>query len=530
MPPRLSGFQSARLLGVGGSATVWLVHEERTGEALALKVFAQAPSHEPDLDCARRETAILGRLRHPHLLQLRDVLLTDQGPALLMEYAAGGSLHNLVSKRGRLGIRESVTLLAPIAQALAYLHFQGVRHGDVSPGNVLFTSEGKPLLADLGVGRLLGEEGPSLAGTDGFTDRSNARMHGLHQAADIYSIAAVGWYALTGRAPEPARERAPLSLLVPGVPGELLNLLEAGLSEVPEERPTAAEFSRAVLAAADPEPLDLVAVVHPSVLPELRTRRAAGKDSGNPKSSGRALVARLRATCFGTSRIRPGSVSGTGTGRPGPSARAGNRGKARRRIANQRRWGGITLQVAAFVLIFVGALLISPHLMNGSDRGLDSVAGQVEAQAPSEHEIALSPELRQRIRDDDPRTALPALAAIRTKALATADSDLLAYVNVDGTEVMHADRGIIDGLIKRKHLFRGLSVRLEHLSLEESVQVPAGGAAVSATAVVSAYAEVDDAGAVVRDVPDAASQDLVFILGRESEAWRIASVRAGESR
>ena len=73
---------------------------------------------------------------------------------LIMDYAAGGSLGQLVAGRGELGPGETVTVLTPIAQALAYLHGQGFTHGDVSPGNVLFTAHGKPLLADLGVARM----------------------------------------------------------------------------------------------------------------------------------------------------------------------------------------------------------------------------------------------------------------------------------------------------------------------------------------------------------------------------------------
>ena len=76
---------------------------------------------------------------------------------LIMDYAAGGSLGQLVAGRGRLGPGETVTVLTPIAQALAYLHGQGFTHGDVSPGNVLFTAHGKPLLADLGVARMVAD-------------------------------------------------------------------------------------------------------------------------------------------------------------------------------------------------------------------------------------------------------------------------------------------------------------------------------------------------------------------------------------
>ena len=79
------------------------------------------------------------------------------GLGLVLDYAPGGSLAELMASRGSLGAGETVTVLTPVAQALAYLHGHGFTHGDVSPGNVLFTAHGKPLLADLGVARMVAD-------------------------------------------------------------------------------------------------------------------------------------------------------------------------------------------------------------------------------------------------------------------------------------------------------------------------------------------------------------------------------------
>ena len=137
---------------------------------------------------------ILSVLDHEHLVRAHSVLrlrgasgapsaaMTSEGDGggrrlrggtvgLIMDYAAGGSLGQLVAGRGKLGPGETVTVLTPIAQALAYLHGQGFTHGDVSPGNVLFTAHGKPLLADLGVARMVADAtAVADAGTEGFRD------------------------------------------------------------------------------------------------------------------------------------------------------------------------------------------------------------------------------------------------------------------------------------------------------------------------------------------------------------------------
>ena len=136
-----------------------------------------------------------------------------------MDYAAGGSLAQLVNCRGALSVGEAVTVLTPLAQVLGYLHGKGFMHSDVAPCNVLFAAHGKPLLADLGISRMVGDAAATFpAGTDGFVDPApvDGLRAGLQPERDVYSAAAVGWYCLTGKAPEPGPSRPPLSLLVPG--------------------------------------------------------------------------------------------------------------------------------------------------------------------------------------------------------------------------------------------------------------------------------------------------------------------------
>ena len=229
----------------------------------------------------RREVRILSVLDHEHLVPRHTTSSRLEGEAagslgLIMDYAAGGSLEQLLAGRGSLGAGETVTVITPIAQALAYLHGQGFTHGDVSPGNVLFTAHGKPLLADLGVARMAADaRAVPDAGTEGFRDPApvDAVRAGLQPERDVYSLAALGWYCLTGRAPEPGAQRPPLPLLVPGVPPALAAALESGLHEDRRLRPSAAELASAVHRSAGAAPVDLSVSVHPTVIPQLLTRR-----------------------------------------------------------------------------------------------------------------------------------------------------------------------------------------------------------------------------------------------------------------
>jgi serine/threonine protein kinase len=294
--PDVPGFTVGRELGRGGSSTVWLVTDERTGADFALKCFvpgAAPPDATAESDI-RREIRVLSTLDHQHLMRAHDVLRltigSDDGFGLLLDYAPGGSLAQLVCSRGKLSVGETVTVLTPIAQVLGYLHARGVTHSDVSPGNVLFTSQGKPLLSDVGIARMVGDVAAVPGhGTRGFIDPAPVDVvrAGLQPERDVYSVAALGWYCLTGEAPARTSDRPPLPLILPEVPAELAEVLEAGLSDDRRRRPTAFDLGSAVYRSAAPLPVDLAVSAHPTVLPELLTRRPL---PGHPGSGIRGSV------------------------------------------------------------------------------------------------------------------------------------------------------------------------------------------------------------------------------------------------
>ena len=314
-PPRFPVTTSDACWGAGAQRPVWLVTEQSTGREFALKCFDSGAEAADDAggtadreaeEAMRREVRILSALDHDHLLRAHAVLRLHgprSGPdekealGLVLDYAPGGSVADLVAGRGRLGAGETVTVLTPIAQALQYLHSQGFTHGDVSPGNVLFTAHGKPLLADVGVARMVADAGAArAAGTEGFSDPApvDAVRAGLQPERDVYSLAALGWYCLTGRAPVPGPGRPPLPLLVPDVPAALAAALEAGLDEDRRKRPSAAELAAAVYRSTAAEPVDLSVSVHPTVIPQLLTRRAVqpGSRRRAPRDSSAPAVGR----------------------------------------------------------------------------------------------------------------------------------------------------------------------------------------------------------------------------------------------
>ena len=140
--PVVPGYTLETRLGRGGSGEVWRAVPRRGGAPVAIKVLVAG-----DPGRQAREAVLLGQLDHPHLVRLLEVVHQPRRGgaarvALVLELLAGGSLAGVLGLRGRLRPGEVVTALAPIAAAVAHAHEHGIVHGDLSPGNIVFTSEG----------------------------------------------------------------------------------------------------------------------------------------------------------------------------------------------------------------------------------------------------------------------------------------------------------------------------------------------------------------------------------------------------
>ncbi|WP_137160929.1 serine/threonine-protein kinase, partial [Blastococcus sp. CCUG 61487] len=254
-PPVVPGYTLQELLGRGSTGEVWRAVPRRGGAAVAVKVLV-----EGDPGRQAREAALLGELDHPHLVRLVEVVHQPRrgggAPrvALVLELLEGGSLAALLGVRGRLTPGEVVTVCAPIAAALAHAHAHGIVHGDLAPGNVVFTAEGRPVLTDLGVGRVLGEAAAAEV-TPAYVDPTVARGEVPGPASDVFGVAAAAFHALTGIPPwnaaDPAETLAvaahgslpDLAELAPDAPPALLEVIGRGLAADPQHRGSAAAFA-----------------------------------------------------------------------------------------------------------------------------------------------------------------------------------------------------------------------------------------------------------------------------------------------
>jgi len=299
----VAGYEIQQLIGSGSNGEVWRARRIRSGEVVALKRIPVGDYGAAQ--AARAEAALLGVFDHPHLIKFVEFLPGTDVVVLALELAEGGSLCELLRKRGTITPAEVAATLSPVAAALAYLHEEGVRHGDVSAANILFTASGHPKLADLGLARLLGSASEAI-GTPAYVDPAVAAGGAPGPSSDLFSLAAVGLQALTGHGPwvgpstsatasEPAD---PVEAVLARAAGGVIHDLDRRLGDCPPD------FAAVLIRALDPQPhrrgsavefaLDLRAATHsaPVVLRAGRTAARSVEPAG--RSVGRHAVDRDR--------------------------------------------------------------------------------------------------------------------------------------------------------------------------------------------------------------------------------------------
>lgn len=526
-PPVVPGYVLEALLGRGGSGEVWRAVPRRGGPAVAIKVLV-----EGDPDRQVREAALLGELDHPHLVRLIEVVHQPRRGgaarvALVLDLLQGGSLAALLARRGRLRPGEVVTTIAPIAAALAHAHENAVVHGDLSPGNIVFTAEGRPVLTDLGVARVLGEAAAAEV-TPPYVDPTVARGGAPGPASDVFGVAAAAFHALTGIAPWNAATPADtltvaaagylpdLAELASSAPPELIAVIERGLSADPHDRGSAAAFALDLRHACRPEPVRLpVAGVPDTDLGRTgrgpRTELTHQVPGRRPRPKP-AVVEHVSPARWAGLRDRLAGLPGSLAGRTGMLAAVA----AGLIVAGWAgaRWGEPAAGDPAPVAAATPAAATEPAAITSATATAASSApeetsradGQEPAGSPAEW-ADLVAELYQR----------------RAAAFAAASPDALGAVHVAGSALRAADEAYVGGLADAGEVLRGFAptvVRVEEVTVEDSrVEL----ALVDRWEVYEVVAADAPDGPALRTEPGRGEATVRLVLARTPAGWRIQS-------
>ncbi len=270
-----------RILGEGGMGVVYAGTHLGLEIPVAVKfLHGELARHPEVVSRFLNEARATSRLRHPNVIDVRDVGLDTDGSAyMVLELLRGESLATQLETRGALTLRDAVSCLAPVMDALEAAHAIGIIHRDIKPDNVFLSREpdGRivPKVLDFGIAKLADSTSGSATATGAVMgtpyymapEQALGRKHQIGPCSDVWSMAVMTYECLTGRLPFVLGEESsmaaillalmtaeivPLSRYRADLPPALEDLLSAALVREPSRRiQSMRELQRAFVAIGD---------------------------------------------------------------------------------------------------------------------------------------------------------------------------------------------------------------------------------------------------------------------------------------
>lgn len=246
-------------LGRGGMGEVWSAVDGELGRSVAIKVVLSGADGEPKLTARLRlEAKTAAALQHPGITVVHDMGEHDGHTFFVMELLDGADLAALLAASpAGLPVDRVSSLLAQVAEALAYAHNKEVVHRDIKPANLMELTDGRVKICDFGIARFAqataGLTAPgSMLGSPAYMAPEQFDGRPADGRSDLYSLGCTLYALLTGAPPftggmgtvmhghlttTPTR----LTTLRPGIPEWLADLAALLLAKDPAERPTTAD-------------------------------------------------------------------------------------------------------------------------------------------------------------------------------------------------------------------------------------------------------------------------------------------------
>ncbi len=289
-PPDLDGYRLVSCLGRGGMGVVYEGYQEATGRRVAVKFMLDAMGATPTARKRfEREVELVARLSHPGIVSVLDSGVRKGRYYYTMEYVAGKPLDDAMPP-GKCAVRDAMTLMALVCDAMDYAHQRGVLHRDLKPSNILVDEAKHPHLLDFGLAKSTDEGGVAggaggnhgamgltmsgqghIMGTVAYMSPEQARGENDQTSVrtDVYSLGAIAYELATGKLPVPVMGSlrqalnfiseldppAP-STVVGGIGADLDAVLLRALEKAPERRyATAGEFAADLRRYLNDEPV-----------------------------------------------------------------------------------------------------------------------------------------------------------------------------------------------------------------------------------------------------------------------------------
>src|SRR5216117_4035630 len=194
-------------LGRGGMATVYLAHDLALDRKVAIKVLAPALllMGEGMVERFKREARTAAARSHPHIIPIYAVKESEHVLYFVMKYVQGRALDTVIRDVGTLAIPMVQTILAQVGDALGYAHRHGVIHRDIKSANIMLDEDGRAVVTDFGIAKVVQAEGLTMTGvtvgTPTYMIPEQCATRDVTGASDQYSLGVVAYEMLTGRLP-----------------------------------------------------------------------------------------------------------------------------------------------------------------------------------------------------------------------------------------------------------------------------------------------------------------------------------------
>ena len=242
---------------------------------MAIKLIHPHLSSDPEF--VRRfeqEAAAVAQLRYPNIIQVFDFNHDGDLYYMVLEHVPGQTLQSklaaLDAARQQLPLKDSISIMTTITEAVAYAHSRGMIHRDLKPANVMLTPSGQPILMDFGVAKMLGgthhTATGAIVGTAKYMSPEQARGERPDERTDVYSLGVMLYELVAGQPPFDADTTVAVLMKhvtqpVPDIrqirrdiPEGLVAIIEKALKKKPEERYHSAAGMAEALKAVTAQP------------------------------------------------------------------------------------------------------------------------------------------------------------------------------------------------------------------------------------------------------------------------------------
>lgn len=273
-------------IGSGGAAIVWLAVDEVLDRHVAVKLLRPESAGDPDTaQRFRQEATAAAGVTHAHTVIVYDVGEHDGEPFLVMELIEGPTLADLIDATDTIPPALVVEIGRQVASALGAGHARGLVHRDVTPTNILFTTDGMTKLTDFGIALVPdasddGQAASDAFGTVGYLAPERLAGEVMDARVDVFALGVILRECLTGQPDGSVGSDSDTGDgESPAVPPALAKVVARATAEAPDERfGDGNELATALEPLGDPElARDALARLVASAVPADRRTRARGQ-------------------------------------------------------------------------------------------------------------------------------------------------------------------------------------------------------------------------------------------------------------